>query len=178
MLRPRFVAPMHVIKTTLHSDLLNNDRRVWLQRPSIDRPAQAACILLDGEYYVERMGVPALVAELQRSKAIPPLAVISVSHVDVQTRWFEPFCPVHFARFISEQLVPWTRDQCRSSNLTKITLGGLSLTGLAAAHAALVFPGTFSGVLCQSASFWRCEQRIHSIRVARRGSKKPHDKVS
>lgn len=151
---------MHVIQSTLHSDLLNNQRRIWLQQPSIGRPAQAMCILLDGEYYVERMGVPALVAELQRSKAIPPIAVIYVSHVDGQTRWNESFCNVDFARFISEQLVPWARKQCDGSNVAKIVLGGLSLTGLAAAHAALVFPGTFSGVLCQSASFWWSNNRL------------------
>ena len=152
---------MHVIESTLHSSLLNNERRIWLQRPAIEGPVKGIFILLDGEYYVERMEAPALVAQLQISNVMPPIAVIYVSHVDGQTRRIESFCNVDFARFVSEQLAPWSKDQCDQSNVnTRTFLGGLSLTGLAAAHAALVRPGAFSGVLCQSASFWWSDSRL------------------
>ena len=34
------------------------------------------------------------------------------------------------------------------------------LTGLAAAHVPLVCPGRFTGILCQSASFWWSDNRL------------------
>ena len=141
---------------------LGNERTVWLQRPVFAAQSHATLVLLDGEYYVERMDAPELFAELVESRKIPPVSIIYVSHVNESTRWKESFCNDDFAGFIGEELVRWAaRHDCYNSNLI---LGGLSLTGLAAAHAALFGPRMYTGVLCQSASFWWSDKRlVHDV---------------
>jgi enterochelin esterase family protein len=120
--------------------------------------AMAICLLLDGEYYVHKMDAPAVVAQLQNERQIPPLAVVYVSHIDGQTRWRETFCNEHFACSIAEEFLPWAKENAGAAQEDPpIILGGLSLTGLAAAHAGLLFPKHFKGILCQSASFWWSE---------------------
>jgi enterochelin esterase-like enzyme len=165
---------LKITESIIHSPLLGNERRVWLQVPPDDQSTAGICILLDGEYYVERMDAPAVIDELQRSPTVPPFAVAYVSHVDHATRSKESTCNNRFARFAAEELAPWVNRQCGPSaeNLPTI-LGGLSLTGLAAAHAVLRSPDRFSGVLCQSAAFWWSDQRLvneyqmHSPRTVR-----------
>lgn len=134
---------------------LSNQRRCWLQSPASEQAATAICILLDGEYYVHRMEAPSLIAQLQHDRQLPPLAVVYVSHIDGPTRWRETFCNEQFAQCVAEELVEWAQAKFRAAaNNLPVLLGGLSLTGLAAAHAGISFPGRFSGILCQSASFW------------------------
>jgi enterochelin esterase-like enzyme len=66
-------------EATFHSQILLNERRLWVLHPSADRAAEAICILLDGEYYVERMNAPTLLAELQASGAIPSMWLNSIN---------------------------------------------------------------------------------------------------
>ena len=154
----------NVKESTIHSKILDNDRRVWFQPPSEGRPTQATFVLLDGEYYIERMDAPQLIAELQSSPTIPSFSVIYVSHIDGATRWTESFCSERFAQFLDEELLPWADAQFDlDTDGLPAVLGGLSLTGLAAAHAALMCPRRFASVLCQSASFWWSENQIVAI---------------
>lgn len=136
----------------LRSKLLDNERRVWLQLPPSS--TNLLCILLDGEYYVDRMNAPAVLRDLVASGSIPPIAVAYVSHVDPKIRWVESFCNPRFVQFLDEELIPWATNECNlSERAPTIVLGGLSLTGLAACHAALTSTKV-TGVFCQSASFW------------------------
>ena len=95
------------------------------------------------------------------------MAVAYVSHVDPLTRWKESACSETFARFVAEELVPWLHSHFQQAvGPLPTILGGLSLTGLAAAHAVLLHPHRFSGVLCQSASLWWSDQwLIHAYRT-------------
>ena len=90
----------NIIESTIRSQLLGNERRIWFQSLAVDRPAEATILLLDGEYYVERMNAPEVIAELQSSRSIPSFSVIYVSHVDGHTRWEESFCNELTARFL------------------------------------------------------------------------------
>ncbi|HEX4069911.1 MAG TPA: alpha/beta hydrolase-fold protein [Planctomycetaceae bacterium] len=147
---------MKITESLIHSPLLGNERRVWLQVPPDDQSTAAICILLDGEYYVERMDAPAVIDELQRSPTVSPFAVAYVSHVDHATRSKESTCNNRFARFVAEELAPCVKRHCGPSaeNLPMI-LGGLSLTGLAAAHAVLP-----TGLAASSANRLRFGGRI------------------
>ncbi|HEX4145998.1 MAG TPA: alpha/beta hydrolase-fold protein [Pirellulales bacterium] len=150
---------MQLTESTLRSPALGNERRVWLQPPEANRPPRAICVLLDGEYYLQRVNAPALIAELQTARIVPPLSVAYVSHVDSVTRWKESACSESFAGFVADELVPWVESQFRPAvGPLPVILGGLSLTGLAAAHVVLCHPNRFSGVFCQSASFWWSHQ--------------------
>jgi enterochelin esterase family protein len=146
---------VQITAANIYSRTLKNERQVWLQPPPDALSAETICILLDGEYYVERMNGPPVIDEFQRSKSVAPFAVAYISHIDSETRWTESKCNERFARFVSEELVPWVHSRFghAGGNLPTI-LGGLSLTGLAAAHAVLCSPNSFSGIFCQSASFW------------------------
>jgi enterochelin esterase family protein len=145
----------------LDSQLLHNSRRVWLQAPTSGALPQALCLLLDGEYYVERMDVGPLLADLQAKNILPPLAVACLSHIDGVTRWPESFCNPTFARFVREEAVPFAAARFSGvTGKTPMILGGLSLTGLAAVHAALVSPDFFAGVFSQSGAFWWNEMKL------------------
>lgn len=152
---------MDLLQTSIRSQLLGNERRVWIQLPESSSAAQALCVLLDGEYYVDRMGAPAIMSDLQPSSDCPPFAVAYVSYVDGATRWRETACNEMFASFVVDELLPWLRIHINPHGPALPTiLGGLSLTGLAAAYVALLHPERFAGVLCQSASFWWSESWI------------------
>ncbi len=101
-----------------------------------------------------------MIAELQQRESLRPFAVVYVSHLDGKTRWPESFCNRAFARAIAEELLPILRKQLDLAEAAPAFLGGLSLTGLAAAHVPLEFPEALAGVLCQSASFWWQEGRL------------------
>jgi enterochelin esterase-like enzyme len=59
--------------TTIHSRKLNNERRLWLQRPIGDAASRATLFLrLDAECYVHQMESPVLIATLQDSGRLPP----------------------------------------------------------------------------------------------------------
>lgn len=144
-----------LIETSFESEILGNRRKVWLQPPTGGVPAEGLVVLLDGEYYVDRIEAPSVVSDFQQSQVTAPFATGYVSHIDSKIRWPESFCNSSFARFIAQELAPWLEDQfdLGDKSVPKI-VGGLSLTGLAAAHIVLQHPEVFDGVLCQSASFW------------------------
>lgn len=146
------LTPIQLEERHLRSAVLGNERRIWIQQPT--SPTNVLCVLLDGEYYVDRMDAPVVLRDLVAGGSIPPIAVAYVSHVDPKTRWLESFCNPRFVQFLDEELIPWATNECNlSERATTILLGGLSLTGLAAAYAAL-HSTKVTGVFCQSASFW------------------------
>ena len=140
-----------MIETTLDSKSLDNQRSVWLQG---GEPAEALLILLDGEYYLEHVEAPAIIDRLVEAGEIPALRVAYVSHIDDTSggvRWSDCFCNERFAEFVVDELLP---QVSADETFERVFVGGLSLTGLAAAHAALCYPDRFAGVLGQSPSFW------------------------
>jgi enterochelin esterase family protein len=133
-------------QTEIVSAVLGNTRTVWLQPPT-GEPA-GTLVFLDAEYYVAHVKAAPIVARLEREGAIPPLLAAYVSHIDFKIRWPETFMNPAFAEFLETELLPWLGVDGEA------TVAGLSLTGLAAAHAAIVRPGAFTRALCQSGSFW------------------------
>lgn len=137
------------------SRILGNERALWLQPPPGGMAPEALLLLLDGEYHVGPMVSPAVLNGLQRARRIPPLFAVHVSHVERETRWRESKCNPALAAFLADELRPHA-EACAGLRLpaSATVVGGLSLTGLAAAHAALLRPDAFGGVLSQSGSFW------------------------
>ncbi|MHC4410629.1 MAG: alpha/beta hydrolase [Planctomycetota bacterium] len=141
-----------LLQCEIDSHRLGNRRTLWLQPPRV--PSADTCIFLDGEYYLAHVRAASVVAELQATEVIPSMTAVYVSCMDHDTRWPESFCNDRFAAFLHEELVPWVRTRSGAGENGVTTLAGLSLTGLSAAHAALLYPTTFPRVLCQSGSFW------------------------
>jgi enterochelin esterase-like enzyme len=140
---------------SLRSELLNNERAVWLRAPRDPAGAINLAIILDAEFYRDRMQVPALLDELERNESIANTLFVFVSHHSLDARWIE--CPCHppFAAFINSELLPWleTRHPGISAAKNRVLIG-LSYTGLAAAFVALHSSNTFTHVIAQSGSFW------------------------
>ena len=144
-----------LIQHEFESTILGNSRSVWIQTPrSNPRPHQGVLLFLDGEHYLDDIGAVDIVEELQRQDTFPALLPVYVSHIDYPTRWRESFCNPDFATFLSTELLPWVSEEFNVRGELPNAVVGLSLTGLAAAHAALQHPETLHRVLCQSGSFW------------------------
>ncbi len=141
------------------SRILGNSRDVWIQTSSSDtrsppEPPKGVLLFLDAEHCRADVSAIELVDELQRTAAMPGLLPVYVSHIDYPTRWRESFCNPDFAAFLSSELMPWVVKEFAVSGELPNAVVGLSLTGLAAAHAALQHPEMLPRVVCQSASFW------------------------
>lgn len=126
------------------------ERIVWAL-PAPAAPA-TALVFLDGEIYIERVGAPAVVRQLQEAGAIPSTVALFVSHGGAAARHQDFTCCPAYADFVADDLAGWVRREYES--VREIALVGLSLSGLAAAGIALRHPRVFRAAVCQSPSFW------------------------
>ncbi|MDQ8183537.1 alpha/beta hydrolase-fold protein [Pelagicoccus sp. SDUM812005] len=140
---------------TLRSEILGNERSIWIRDPAPDSPALDLLVLLDAELYRNRVQAPQIIETLFESGHLKNLLVVYVSCVDMDTRWTE--CPCHppFAEFVSKELIPWIHARHpRTRKAKERVIAGLSYTGLAASFTALTHDGLFSKVISQSGSYW------------------------
>ena len=138
--------------SSIESLILGNTREVRVQTVG-DADRSPVVLMLDAEYYVEKMNTPAQIASAAEAGLLPSARYAYISHIDGDVRWPESFCSEDFARFLGTELVPWLKDEFEFAT-DRWFLGGLSLTGLAAVHAALAGPFEFHGVFAQSGSLW------------------------
>jgi len=152
------VRPGNVVEHRLRSDVLGNERRVWLYAPVVSDPAgppPALLVLLDGEDWVVRLGVATTLDNLIAAGRIPPTFVVMVDALDLETRWRELTCAPSFVAFLTDELLPWvTARHAVSARPEHTTISGRSLGGLTALFASLLAPRRFGAVLAQSASLW------------------------
>ncbi|SFJ27576.1 alpha/beta hydrolase [Planctomicrobium piriforme] len=133
---------------------------IWLQLPPGGAAAVRRCwLVLDAEFYLNRMDAPAAIAEVQQQFA-GDVAALFVSHFGQPERHRDYACNADFSRLLVQDLLPWLRSQCPALEEGGHTVIGLSLSGLAAAHLAMLYPKTFSSAICQSPSFWWESERF------------------
>lgn len=137
---------------TIQSTQRAYERSAWL----VAGPptAHSLCVLLDGEYYRDSVETLPIFATLMERGSIPPMTLVFVSHGGPAARQTDYLCDPHFARFIAEDVVDHVRALVPSVSPERHLICGLSLSGLAAAHIALLYPSRFPAALCQSGSFW------------------------
>ncbi len=121
-------------------------------------PVEVIAILLDGEYYVNRMNTVETLCKMQSSGDIPSTSCAFVSHVDGATRHDDLTCSKEYADFLVYDVLPWLKGRHRISEGAKYLIGGVSLSGLQAAYTSFIHSGNFDFCLCQSASFWWNEE--------------------
>ena len=127
-------------------------RSAWLvEGPKTDH---SLCVLLDGEHYLDDVDALPIFSTLMQRGSIPPMTLVFVSHGGAAARHADYLCDPQFARFIAEDVVSRARERVPSLSAERHLICGLSLSGLAAAHAALLYPTRFPAALCQSGSFW------------------------
>ena len=153
---------MPLVESQIDSRVLGNSRKLWYQPHDSESEPAALCLFLDGEFYidVERVDAPRIVSAMQSERRIPPVAAAYISHIEQPIRWRESFCNDEFVRFLTFEVLPQVRRELAVRPATPVCLIGLSLTGLAAAHAAFSRPDCFPRVVCQSASFWWADEAL------------------
>lgn len=134
-------------------------RRTWIQK-SLGGPATRLLVFLDGELYLERVSAGEVVRQLQEKRLIPPAMAVFVSNNGAGDRHRDFVCDSAYTDFLSCDLLPQLMAQ-QAVGSDDAVLVGLSLSGLAAAHATLTTRG-FRVAVCQSPSFWWAGERLAS----------------
>lgn len=97
------------------------------------------------------------------------MQAVFVSSNDAVSRHADYVCSSAYATFLADAVVPWIVSHRTEGERDRIIVVGLSLSGLAAAHAALTFPDRFESAICQSPSlWWNAEQFRTGLAVARK----------
>lgn len=170
----RGVARGTLFQHTVASTLLGSSRRVWVHVPPA--PPTGLLVLLDGQVWAMTVPIADLLDNLRTDGTTGSLLVAMVDAGDDETRMRELACHEPFARFLSDELLPWLRDRWDVPRGPAATaLMGQSLGGLTAAFTALEAPSAFGTAICQSGSFWwpRDEQRRPTRRLAAQIRERP-----
>ena len=141
----------------LRSEILDNERRVWIHTP----PGYTAAgepygllILFDGYAYAKVIPTPTILDNLLAESLISPMVTVMVDTPE-ETRYRELGCYPPFNGFLAQELVHWIYQRYHvTSDPSQTVVGGLSRGGLAAAFAGLRHPDIFGKVLSQSGAFW------------------------
>jgi enterochelin esterase family protein len=127
-------------------------RSAWLVAgPTTDH---SLCVLLDGEHYRDGVEAAAIFDVLMQRGVIPPMTLLFVASGGGAARHADYVYNARFAEFIAEDVVSRARARVPSLSAEQHVICGMSLSGLAAAHIALLYPTRFPAALCQSGSFW------------------------
>ncbi len=140
---------------TLRSEVLDNERAIWIRKPDTSAPELDLLVILDAELYRDRVQAPTIIESLFASGDLDNVLVVYVSCVNMDTRWIECPCYPPFAEFVAKELIPFVRSKYpQVADAKERVLAGLSYTGLAASFAALSHDGLFTKVISQSGSYW------------------------
>lgn len=136
----------------IDSSLLGESYPIWvLSAPNQNE--SRVCLFLDAEIYLQRMEIEQWVKEWNETTDLPNISALFLSHIDQEHRHRDFICNEHYAQFLVVELIPWLRGRGLLGDQSPV-LVGLSLSGLAAIHAAWRHPHAFSGIVAQSPSAW------------------------
>jgi enterochelin esterase-like enzyme len=136
----------------LASEVLGNERRIWVSMPPGDHSDESALpfvIHLDG---TPNHSAPSVRDALVHAGLIRPCAVVLVDSLGLQ-RYTELLCDPAFSRMLVGELLPWLHDRYPlSRDPGEVALAGESYGGLCAGWTALHHPTTFGNAILQSPS--------------------------
>ncbi len=134
----------------ISSSAIRGNRQVWISEPSGD--SKILCLFLDAELYLDRVNVLDVINDLTSDEEFPQTTFAFLSYGQPNDRHEDFICNDKFAYFLVHELLDWLASNF--GKFEKVYLCGLSLSGLAAVHAAATHPNIFDGVLSQSPSAW------------------------
>ncbi len=141
----------------LRSEILDNERRVWVYTPPGYVPDGEPChllIIFDGWGAIHWIPAPPVLDNLQAEGLIPPLVAVMPDSLG-ELRNLELPCHPPFAEFLAGELLPWVRQHYAvTSDPAQTVVSGASYGGLASSFAALQHPELFGNVLSMSGSYW------------------------
>ncbi|HMR48990.1 MAG TPA: alpha/beta hydrolase-fold protein [Arachnia sp.] len=136
----------------LASEILGNERRIWVSMPPgefSDESALPFVIQLDG---TPEHSAPSVRDALVEAGAIRPCAVVLVDQLGA-ARYKELLCDAEFSRMLVEELLPWLRRRYPlSRDPADVALAGESYGSLCAGWTALHHPEAFGNAILQSPS--------------------------
>ena len=161
-------------KLTLHSNVLNEDRVIWIRTPhgyDQGKDAYPVLYLTDGPAHINEVG--SIIDFLVDHDRMPPLIVVGIANTD-RTRDLTPShsdekdasgketAPTsgggdHFIDFIQTELMPEIEKRYRTANYR--IFAGHSLGGLMAIHILVSRPDMFQAYIAVSPSLWWDHQR-------------------
>jgi enterochelin esterase family protein len=159
--RPRPGVPAARVELhRLKSEILGNERRVWVYTPAGYKPDAKPyhlLVLFDGWDYLRWMSTPTTLDNLIARAGLPPMVAVMLDEPSLKDRILDLGCYAPFNAFVAKELIPWVRQHYHvTSNPAETIVAGLSRGGLAAAFAALEHSEIFGNVLSQSGYFsWK-----------------------
>lgn len=142
----------------LKSEVLSNERRLWVYTPpgyASDERAYPLIVVFDGAAALSVMPTPRILDNLLADGRIAPAVAVFIGNANAASRAVELPCNEDFARFIETELIPWVRDRYSVSRDPKDAfVTGSSYGGLAALWLGLRLPHLIGNVISQSASLW------------------------
>lgn len=160
--RPPDGARGTVRKHRFDSRVLANTRAVYVYTPvgyETQPEPFGTGIWFDAWGFVDIVPVPTILDNLIAQRAIPPMVAVIVDHPTLHERMAELSFPTPippFARFVTDELVPWVRSEFHvTSDPARTMLGGASNGGDMAVAIALQRPDLFGRVLSESGTFGR-----------------------
>lgn len=144
-------------ESDFHSDILNNDRDLWIYLPPNYRERgepHPVVLLFDASAYLELVPTPIILDNLIAAGRLPPVVTVLIGNSGEQ-RNVELPCNDAFAEFLATELIPWVRSEYNITDDPRLSvIGGSSYGGLAASFFAMRHPELISNVLSQSGSYW------------------------
>lgn len=144
-------------RQTLASQVLGNQRDVYLYRPPGWKPGaagQGLLVLFDAHAYTRQVPTPTLLDNLIADGMIAPTAALIIANPTDTSRQVELPPNPQFARFIAQELMPWAKARGLSAPAARTVVAGSSYGGLASAYLGLQHPELFGNVLSLSGSYW------------------------
>jgi enterochelin esterase-like enzyme len=143
-----------LIKTSFKSQILGNQRNIWIYKPFILPPAGSKVdliLIFDGQAYTSVVPTPDILDELIDQNKIPASIAIFIDNPDDVTRDRELGCNPLLPKFLAEELIP-SINMRLAPNLSTgtITVAGSSYGGLGAFYCGLHSPEIFQNVISMS----------------------------
>jgi enterochelin esterase-like enzyme len=147
-----------VERRRLRSEILENERRVWVYTPAGYDPDRREpydlFVLFDGTGFAKMSPLAAILDNLIASGDVPPLVAVMPCSISQTARFKELLLHEPFNGFLTKELMPWAHDTYHlASDPSRVVVGGASAGGLAAAYAAFEHPELFGSVLSLSGAF-------------------------
>lgn len=144
---------IHMSRFKLKSD--KKERRVWIYTPygyEEDGSDNNLMVFTDGWEYINLVEAPKILDNLIGDRHISPTCAVFIESSDNRAK--ELICNNEYFEFITEDILPWVRENYKVTKNPKNTIiTGLSLGGQFAAYAALNGSDIFGNVLSQSGAF-------------------------
>jgi enterochelin esterase family protein len=141
----------------LRSDVLGNERRIWVYTPPGYKSGGRAYPMLlafDGGASLTVKPIHRILDNLLADGRVRPMIAVFVDN-PTPSRNEELLCSEAFARFTETELIPWVRGRYAvSQDPSDGYVTGHSAGGMAAMWIGLRLPNLFGVVISQSASLW------------------------